>query len=202
MMLKNIFQNLLTKYTSDQTLIQTLWSEIHDAHSQKSRHYHNLTHLENMFLELSAIENQITDLDSLYFSIFYHDIVYQVTRKDNEHQSALVFQKRISPTNFKHIDKVMAYIEATKLHAPSNDPDLNFLLDIDLSILGQPPEIFNEYCNQIRKEYHIFPDLLYKPGRKKVLQHFLDQERIFISDYFYEKYEKQARRNIEYRVHE
>lgn len=50
---------------------------------------------------------------------------------------------------------------------------------------------------QVRKEYSIYPDLLYKPGRKKVLQHFLQMERIFKTQVFYDKYETQSRRNLE-----
>lgn len=53
------------------------------------------------------------------------------------------------------------------------------------------------YTKQIRKEYSIYPDFLYKPGRKKVLEHFLQLENIFKTDYFKTKYEVQARKNIE-----
>jgi predicted metal-dependent HD superfamily phosphohydrolase len=42
----------------------------------------------------------------------------------------------------------------------------------------------------------MYPDFLYKPGRRKVLTHFLEMERIFKSDHFYQKYEEQARKNL------
>ncbi|MGE4514074.1 MAG: hypothetical protein AB7E26_09720, partial [Chryseobacterium sp.] len=65
-----------------------------------------------------------------------------------------------------------------------------------LSILGSESEIYVSYTQKIRKEYSIYPDLLYRPGRKKVLEHFLKSESIFKTEYFKEKYELRARENI------
>lgn len=70
------------------------WNEIEKNYSSKSRHYHNLEHLENMFNELNNIESKINDLDTLLFSVYYHDIIYKSTKKDNELQSALIFEKK------------------------------------------------------------------------------------------------------------
>lgn len=53
-----------------------------------------------------------------------------------------------------------------------------------------------QYAENIRKEYSIYPDALYQPGRRQVLQHFLAQEHIFKTPVFRERYEKQARENI------
>lgn len=47
-MLKQTFIALLTKYTNDQDLITELWAEIERNYSDKKRHYHNLSHLENL----------------------------------------------------------------------------------------------------------------------------------------------------------
>jgi len=63
--------------------------------------------------------------------------------------------------------------------------------------LGQPSDVYEQYCGQIRKEYSIYPDIVYKPGRKKVLIHFLNMEKIFKTSFFYDKYELQARANLE-----
>ena len=79
----------------------------------------------------------------------------------------------------------------------SEDYDTNFLLDADLAILGQDRKIYENYIQHIRKEYSIYPDFMYKPGRKKVLIHFLEFEEIFKTDYFKVKYEEKARENIQ-----
>ncbi len=50
--------------------------------------------------------------------------------------------------------------------------DINYLLDADLSVLGKDRETYLVYTQMIRKEYSIYPDFLYKPGRKKFLNIF------------------------------
>jgi len=78
----------------------------------------------------------------------------------------------------------------------SDQEDTNYLLDADLSVLGKDFETYLKYTQNIRKEYSIYPDFLYKPGRKKVLKHFLELESIFKTEYFKEKYEARAKENI------
>jgi len=56
---------------------------------------------------------------------------------------------------------------------------------------------YQAYTRQIRQEYHIYPDLLYKPGRKKVLQHFLKMPAIYVTPAFRDLYETTARQNIQ-----
>ena len=74
-------------------------------------------------------------------------------------------------------------ILATKSHVKSTDSDTNFFTDADLSVLGQSWEVYSIYYKNVRKEYSIYPDLLYNPGRKKVLQHFLSMARIFKTEF-------------------
>ena len=74
--------------------------------------------------------------------------------------------------------------------------DNAYLLDLDLSILGTDWEIYNKYTQNIRKEYKIYPDILYKPGRKKVLKHFLERDSLYFTERFKTKFEKQARNNL------
>ena len=70
------------------------------------------------------------------------------------------------------------------------------LVDIDLSILGADKVSFAEYECNIRKEYRWVEALHYRIERKKVLQNFLVQ-RIYQTDYFYKRKERQARKNLE-----
>jgi predicted metal-dependent HD superfamily phosphohydrolase len=65
-----------------------------------------------------------------------------------------------------------------------------------LAILGSKNSKYIAYTEKIRKEYLIYEDALYKQGRRAVLKSFLTKERIYHSDFFYHKYEKQAQENI------
>lgn len=195
--LSQIFLNICSKYSNDTALIREYWNEIKHLYSQKNRPYHNLQHLVNMIDELQEVNENITDVDSILFSIFYHDIVYKSTAKDNEEKSAEIAKIRLHKINvdLEQIDKIYNQILATKSHEESDDSDTNYLLDFDLAILGKNWIDYERYTKQVRKEYSIYPDFMYNPGRKKVLKHFLTFDKIFKTAYFHEKYEKQARQN-------
>ncbi len=199
-MLEKRFLNLMRTYTDDETYIAECWKEIYASYTGKSRYYHNLGHLNNMISELNEIESSVTELDTILFSIYYHDIVYKSTETDNEYQSAKLFEKRISNTHFPKIQNCYKQIEATKEHKTSVDKDTNILLDLDLSILGKDKSEYQEYCSNIRKEYSIYPDSMYHPGRKKALNHLLELDVIFKTDYFFDKYEEKARKNMAFEL--
>jgi len=204
MNLKERFSENCLPFNQDQNLIEKLWSEIEKNYSHKSRHYHNLEHLESMFSELDALKDKISNYSNISFSVFYHDVIYDASSKSNEEKSAEFAKERLQQLriNESDISKIYQQILATKTHQNSDDKDLNYLLDTDLSILGKDLEKYIDYTRRIRKEYSIYPDLLYKPGRKKVLKHFLEMENIFKTDYFREKYEEQAKKNIEFEIGE
>ena len=197
-MLKNIFFELAGKYTKDQQLIQIHWTEIEKKYSESSRHYHTLSHLENIITQLEEVKVQIGDWDPVLFAMFYHDIIYKATRNNNEEKSAELAATRLHEMNFPEnkISACTAMILATKKHLQSGNNDTDLFIDTDLSILGQSWDPYTIYFKQIRKEYSIYPDVIYKPARKKVLAHFLEMDRIYKSKYFYEKLEIKAKENL------
>ncbi|WP_326982659.1 hypothetical protein VUJ46_21255 [Chryseobacterium sp. MYb264] len=202
MELKERFTQTCFPFTQDQNVIDFLWQEIEKKYSEKGRHYHNLEHLDNMFVELDAVKDQISSFSTISFSVFYHDVIYDASSKTNEEKSADFALKRLQQldVNKADISEIHHQILATKSHQKSENKDTNYLLDVDLSILGKDLETYLEYTKKIRKEYSIYPDLLYKPGRKKVLKHFLELENIFKTNVFKEKYESRARENILFEI--
>jgi predicted metal-dependent HD superfamily phosphohydrolase len=198
-MLKEIFTTLVNKYTSDRTITQNLWDDIEKNYTSPKRFYHNLQHLENMYTHLESCREQVEDWDTLMFSLFYHDIIYKATSKDNEEKSALAAIKALTAINYpkEKIKLCGEQILATKGHELSPDNDTNLFTDADLSILGSNWEHYLEYSKQVRKEYAIYPDFMYNPGRKKALQHFIEMDKIFKTQHFREKFEEIARKNID-----
>ena len=75
-------------------------------------------------------------------------------------------------------------------------PDEQLLSDIDLSILGAPPDRFREYEAQVRKEYAWVPDALFHRERGKILQGFLARPSIYATELFRARLEAQARENL------
>ncbi|GEN77663.1 HD domain-containing protein [Chryseobacterium hagamense] len=202
MRLQERFTHQCLTFINDPQLIGNLWTEIHEKYAEKGRHYHNLQHLQALFSELDAVKDRISDFSTITFSVFYHDVIYEATSKANEEKSAELAVLRLQKLNIHQdiINKVSEQIIATKSHLRSGDQDTNYLLDADLSVLGKDRETYLDYTRKIRKEYAVYPDFLYRPGRKKVLQHFSKLESIFKTDEFREKYENQARENIKWEI--
>lgn len=197
-MLKETFTALTAKYTDNFQLINKLWDEIRLMYSDSSRHYHTLLHLDNLLLNLNAIKKEIEDWEVVLFAAFYHDIVYQSTGDKNEEQSGALANLRLTELSFpeNRISKCISIILATKTHAKTGDNDTDYFTDADLAILGQDGDMYSQYTQQVRKEYSIYPDLIYNPGRKKVLNHFLKMNPIYKTIYFFDRFEKQAKENM------
>jgi predicted metal-dependent HD superfamily phosphohydrolase len=190
------YSNLLIKIGFNANKIKSLWLDLEKAYSSKSRHYHNLNHLEEMIVLFDQYESKLKNPDEVLFSIFYHDYIYKATRKDNELKSAELALKVLSKT--ESVDKSLIFdaIYATQLHQQNEIEDINWGIDFDLKILSKSWEDYQIYRNQIRKEYCIYPDFLYNPGRKKALEHFLENEFIFQTAEFRGLFEERARENI------
>lgn len=197
-MLQETFIELLKKYTKDEFLINELWTEVKEKYSGNKRHYHSLNHIEKLLRELIQIKGNIQNWETILFTLYYHDIIYSAISSDNEEKSALLAKKRMKQIAApkKIIDHCACQILAMKAHALSEDSDTNYFTDADLSVLGQDWETYSEYAKKVRKEYIIYPDFVYNPGRKKVLIHFLGMERIYKTDLFFDKLEPQAKENL------
>jgi predicted metal-dependent HD superfamily phosphohydrolase len=197
--LKETFTRLLTNYTDNDRLTNELWTEIEKNYSSKKRHYHTLQHLDNLLAQLTEVKGEIQNWETILFTLYYHDIIYNSLKSDNEEKSAELAEKRmkqISVSNDK-IGLCKEQILATKSHIQSTNSDTNYFTDADLSVLGQTWETYSLYYKNVRKEYSIYPDLVYNPGRKKVLNHFLTMDRIFKTGFFYKKFERQAKQNLQ-----
>ena len=195
---KSEFLQLVSNYTTDVETQKLCWNEIEMAYSGKKRFYHNLNHLDFILDKLQPLKNQFKEWRIIVFAIAYHDFVYDVLKSDNEEKSASYAAEKLKKLGVQaeRIENCKELILATKKHLPS-DNEVNLFTDADLSILGSETDVYQMYTDNIRREYSIFPSLVYNHGRKKVVEHFLEMERIFKSDEFYEKFEMLARDNME-----
>lgn len=189
------------KYSKNVQLLNSLWEIFKKNYTQKSRHYHNLKHVSSMLIQVEENKDKIEDIDVVLFAIWFHDIVYKSTKKDNEEKSADLAQSSLQKLSLEkeRIDKVYELILSTKTHKIKlkEDNDNAFLLDFDLSILGQEWRIYQKYIENIRREYKVYPSFLYNPGRKKVLLSFLTRDSLYFTEKYRVLYEEQARKNLE-----
>jgi predicted metal-dependent HD superfamily phosphohydrolase len=200
-----IWNKLCNHYTKDVQLITDLYNEIVKQYSQRERYYHNLNHIESMLKLAKEFKSEISDLRTFYFSIWYHDIVYNPKRNDNEEKSAEFAQDRLSKL---HIDEpiqvaVRKNILATKEHSAhfeTGNKDLELFLDVDLAILGAERKVYYEYLTQIRREYHLYPNYIFNPNRVAILLKYLEQPSIFRNEKMKERFEAVAKKNIEFEI--
>jgi len=203
--LKNNWIVLLSQFTSNEELITSSWQEIYEQYTQKNRAYHNLTHIHSMLQEAQQHEALLEDKEVVHFSIWLHDIIYNSLKKDNEQQSAEVAKRILSQTNLNkdRIDRCYQQILLTIKHEPlpTSSIDEKLLIDFDLEILSRDWKGYQTYCQQIRKEYWMYPSFLYKKGRKKAMEHFLKRPAIYQTAIYQQK-EAQARENIQREIDE
>jgi len=169
-----------------------------ERYSETHRHYHDLSHVNHCLDELKTAEHLAVNSMAVKMAIWFHDAVCDPSAKDNEEKSAelakTILKKASLSAEFTKL--AVNLILATKHSVPPTDPDEKLITDIDLSSLGAPNEIFDENGQQIRKEYGWVPEELYRAGRSTFLKTLLNRPAIFSTQFFYDKYEAQARRNI------
>lgn len=192
------FYDLAIKYCKDISIADAKWNELELQYNGAGRFYHTLNHISGIIAVLDTSSKHVDCLDALQFAAFYHDAIYDVLKNDNEERSAALADQRLAelsvPTEIAGL--CHQHILATKRHEQSTCSDTNLFTDADLAILGGVPALYQEYCRNIRQEYSIYPDDVYRAGRIKVLEHFLAMPRIYKTDFFRERYEVQARENI------
>lgn len=193
--------NLASKYSDNVSLMKEFWEEIYKNYASENRHYHNLQHISHLLKLAENNQADFQEYDMLRFAIWYHDIIYNATKSNNELESAEFAQKRLKKFKIdtKKIGNCADLIISTKKHEVLNaqNEDNAYLLDFDLAILATSWESYENYCQNIRKEYSMFPDFLYKKGRKKVLQHFLERPQIYHTQKYRDLWEAKARENIQ-----
>jgi predicted metal-dependent HD superfamily phosphohydrolase len=197
--LHNNWQTLCNHYTTDHALIEKCYAELTKAYTEKQRHYHTLEHIASMMTEILVCKDPLLNKDALLFATWFHDIVYDPKKHDNEQRSAA---KAVERLNQLQVPKEMILLIEQLILATANHvtaaftPELNFFLDCDLKILGAASDKYQEYATAIRKEYKHVLSFIYKLERKKVLQRFIASPVIYRTVHFQERYEQQARINV------
>jgi predicted metal-dependent HD superfamily phosphohydrolase len=193
-MLQTFYEDCLAAINPE---VGSAWPAIDLAYA--GRAYHNLDHLTEMLSHYRSIPPGLAPAAPPIFGIalIYHDIVYRAGRADNEARSAdmAVATLQAAGVGTAGQDYCRDLIMATKTHRPGND-DEGLLVDLDLAVLARSAEGYDVYTRAIRKEFSLYPGFLYRPGRKKALQHFTNQSNIYYHSHFRNDWEVDARKNL------
>jgi predicted metal-dependent HD superfamily phosphohydrolase len=159
------------------------------------RRYHNLTHIEDCLGALAGVSNlSMAERESLTEAIWWHDLVYDATRSDNEELSAQLAEQHVRPDLRQEVGRL---IRLTKSHQVEPDDRLGaILISIDLSILGAEAARYDAYAAAIREEFAHVAERDYRAGRSRVLSQFAARPVIFPDAGFAARYDRQARENL------
>jgi predicted metal-dependent HD superfamily phosphohydrolase len=168
------------------------WSEPH-------RHYHTLDHLALMLSVVDRHAAEAEDVTAVRLAAWFHDIVYDPRRTDNEIASAEFAATTLTDLGLdkEHMAEVVRLIWLTTNHGVDpDDRDGALICDADLAILASSPADYAAYSLAIRAEYQHVPDDAFRAGRIAVLSQLLDLPRLYHLPAHVDGWEARARANV------
>jgi predicted metal-dependent HD superfamily phosphohydrolase len=184
--------------------------------SRPGRIYHGVKHLEILWRRhgLYSVEAGLAGpapTRLLACAIAYHDSVYDVRRDDNEDRSAEVWLRDSAAAHLSEEDRewVARTISATSDHL-SYHADLRasgpkarlrekarlWMLDLDLTPLGETPETFDENSLQLRAEFAHLSSAKWRASMMEFRRRFLEAPQIYRSPVLAAHFEVAARSNL------
>lgn len=203
------WESLANRLQGDSRLSLKIFDEILNIrYAEPHRAYHTLGHIEKCLLEFETLFVRTlseTDLDIGRLALWFHDVEYYPERHDNEEASAALMTEKCLEAGFEYsVVRPAQYIIQLTVHAeltPGEEeklsPAARAVLDVDMSILAQDADVYDEYRAGIRREYSVYPDALYMAARIEFIQKLLKRRCIFYSDIGKEKYGTRAHENLQ-----
>jgi predicted metal-dependent HD superfamily phosphohydrolase len=178
---------LAAKIGLDRARSQQVGDELLSQYSSISRHYHGVAHIVSLLAGFDAIQAAFEQPLAAELAIFFHDVIYDPTRHDNEEQSAQQLQNLLDGLVERSLLETAARsIEATKQHARTLSHETNLLLDLDMAILGQPWPVYERYAQGVMQEYlPVYGEPAYRHGRRTLfLEPTIARGTVFLTDAF------------------
>ncbi len=145
--------------------LQKGWREPH-------RYYHTEMHLDFIVKKIEASGSSAEDRDKLLLTAFFHDVVYDPTRTDNEEQSAAVLGECSTHTV---VAEVKNMILDTKTHHPQTPLSQQFV-DWDMAVVTDSD--FGQLLaweKGIFKEFQFTDYSFYRLGRLALVEGWMKQ---------------------------
>jgi predicted metal-dependent HD superfamily phosphohydrolase len=161
--------------TGDSPTSRTEWAAVVAAWSEPHRRYHDLHHLAAVLALVDELADAATDPSAVRLAAWYHDVVYDPRRDDNEQVSA---ERARAGLRGLVDERLLAEVERLVLLTAGHDPapgdaDGAVLCDADLAVLASEPASYAAYASAVRAEYGHLPDAEFTAGRIAVLERLL-----------------------------
>ena len=183
----------------DSAISRTEWAAVVEAWSEPHRRYHDLAHLAAVLGLVGELAEAAEDPDAVRLAAWYHDVVYDPLRDDNEMVSAARAEaglRGLVPDD--RVAEVARLVRLTAGHEPADD-DRNgaVLCDADLAVLAGPPDAYATYASAVREEYGHLDDATFTAGRIAVLERLLNLPALYRLPAAAAQWTARARANLE-----
>ena len=177
----------------------SVFYDLAQAYAEPARVYHTAAHINDCLTLFDWSHHLASRPDEMEAALWFHDAVYLPGASDNEERSAQLAEMVLGSGAVPSaaVQHVAEMILSTKHLSIPPEPDTQLLCDIDLSILGRADSKFDDFERRIRQEYAWVPEQAYRTARSSILKTFLQRPAIYQTQPFAERYEAQARRNLE-----
>lgn len=176
-----------------------IYQRLVDGYNEPQRHYHTMAHIEHCMAMFNECKSLVENADALELSIWFHDVIFEPGKPDNEARSAELYLEYSDGVHAADLRELVARLIMATLHDGSSleDSDAAFMVDIDLSSFGLCWEAFLKDSGDLRAENPGLSDAKFYRNKAEFLTKLRARERFFLSDFFYPRFEQQAHRNID-----
>ncbi|MEX5720129.1 HD domain-containing protein [Geodermatophilus maliterrae] len=184
--------------TGNSPTARTEWAAVVAAWGEPHRRYHDLHHLAAVLGLVGQLSAAADDPAAVALAAWYHDVVYDPRRDDNEQVSAERARaglRGLLPD--ARLDEVVRLVLLTAGHDPApGDANGAVLCDADLAVLAGPPESYAAYASAVRAEFGHLSDEVFTAGRIAVLEHLLALPALYRLPAVAADWEPRARANL------
>ncbi len=196
--LVSLLQRVVLKDKFTDAFCETLWSDLTHKYAQSHRRYHTLDHIIFCLDNLDTCRHLLAEADDVELAVWYHDVIHYPIRKDNEERSSQHFRALCDGyLSGSTLDNVGRLVLVTDHRSRPHSPDEKFICDIDIASLGIDWEGFYKDSVDLYHEEPQTEPTTYVANKLRFFDRLFTHDHIFHTDYFRERYEVQARANIE-----
>jgi predicted metal-dependent HD superfamily phosphohydrolase len=174
-----------------------VYADLRDRLGGRGRAFHNLGHIDDCLRRFDEVAPRLADRDAVEVALWFHDAVYEPGNAENERRSAQLFLDQSVGALPQFRRRVCALILTTQRARAPRTNDCKFIDDIDLAGFGASWEDFMRNGERLRREFASLSDSDYYRGLSSFLAALRRRPQFFRTDYFVERYEKQARDNLD-----
>jgi len=193
---QSLWQRNLIAGASDDS--PAIYQRLLAGYQQQNRHYHSLRHIEHCLGMFEQCKSLLQEPDAIELAIWFHDVILESGRRDNEARSAQLYLELSAGAQREEMRQLVERLIMATLHDGTSldDADSFYMVDIDLSSFGLPWEEFLRDSLDLRAENPHLCDADYHLNQTGFHRSLLARSRFYLSDFFFERLEQQARANL------